>query len=107
MTATNLPSEIRPRHALEPGVVIWDTNRKYTTYWKVPYGGQWRMTARMGDGKYYSRQVEASAGRALTFACPVAGKLEYLILYLYDRNEETPPEVGTPMDIYREAIEGE
>lgn len=83
---------------------------EYTTKWKVPYSGLWRMTARFwdeerpGKSRYYSQQVEASAGSALTFTCPVSGKLEVLILYLYDRTEETPPEVGTPMDIYRETI---
>jgi hypothetical protein len=81
-----------------------EAGEKYTTQWRVPYSGLWRMTARMGKGTYFSQQMEASEGSALTFTCPVSGKLEYLILYLYDRTEETPPEVGTPMDIHRETI---
>jgi hypothetical protein len=31
--------------------------------------------------------------------------LEYLITYLYQRTDETPSDVSTPMDFYREAIE--
>ncbi|MFH1007945.1 MAG: hypothetical protein V1800_10665 [Candidatus Latescibacterota bacterium] len=74
------------------------------TQWTVPYAGQWRMTARMEGGNYYSQQVAASVGQALSFICPVAGNLEYLILYLYDRTAQTPARVGTPMDIYRDTI---
>jgi hypothetical protein len=80
---------------------------KYPCTWRPPYAGAWRMTARMGTGAYYSQQVVMDKGDEFVFACPVAGKLEYIILYLYDRTAETPPEVGTPMDIYREAIAGE
>ena len=77
---------------------------KYACSWRPPYAGQWRMTARMDTGKYYSLQVVMDKGGEFVFTCPVAGKLEYIMLYLYDRSEDTPPEVGTPMDIYREAI---
>ena len=31
--------------------------------------------------------------------------LEYLITYLVERTDETPSDVSTPMDNYREAIE--
>ena len=84
-----------------------EAGEEYTCTWRPPYAGKWRMTARMGTGKYYSQQVVMDEGDEFVFTCPVAGKLEYIILYLYDRTGETPPEVGTPMDIYREAIEQE
>ena len=41
-----------------------------------------------------------------TFTSPVSGKLEYLVMYLYDRTEETPKDISTPMDVYRETIGG-
>ncbi len=83
---------------------------KYTCKWKAPYAGKWRMTARFrddkapGKGRYYSKQVTMDKGGEFVFTCPVAGKLEHIILYLYDRTAKTPAKVGTPMDVYRETI---
>ncbi len=85
---------------------------KYTCKWKARYAGKWRMTARFrddkapGKGRYYSQQATMDKGGKFVFTCPAAGKLEYIILYLYDRTDKTPPEVGTPMDVYRETITG-
>ena len=81
-----------------------EAGEKYICTWRPLYAGKWRMTARMGTGAYYSQQVVMDKGDEFVFVCPVVGKLEYIILYLYDRTEKTPPEVGTPMDIYREPI---
>ena len=45
----------------------------------------------MGTGEYYSQRVVMDKGGEFVFVCPVAGKQEYIILYLYDRTGETPP----------------
>ena len=100
VVGTPLPGGKVAGRPVKPGETL-------TTQWKVPYAGKWRITARMEGPKYHSQQFEVLAGTPLTFTCPAAGKLEYLILYLYDRTDKTPREVGTPMDIYREAILGE
>ena len=90
-----------------------EAGEKYTCGWKAPYAGIWRMTARFwderepGQGRYHSQQVTIEEGDEFAFTCPVAGKLEYIVLYLYDRTEQTPPAMGTPVGIYREAIEEE
>jgi len=46
------------------------------------------------------------AGEKFTFKSPVAGTLDYLLIYLYDRTENTPNGVFTPMGVYRQAILG-
>jgi len=109
---------------------------KYTSQWKPPYPGVWRMTGRVTDGKsdyypdsgtpnksdpstVYSARVDdkhytntivvkQGAQNPFSFASPVAGRLEYVIMYLYDRTGQTPKDLATPMDIYREtqAING-
>jgi len=43
---------------------------------------------------------------SLTFESPATGELEYVLFYLYDRTEETPRELFTPMDILRETRGG-
>jgi hypothetical protein len=45
-------------------------------------------------------------GQQFTFTSPVAGTLDYLLMYLQDRNANTPSDVFTPMDVYRQAIQG-
>jgi len=46
------------------------------------------------------------AGQPFTFRSPVKGTLDYLLVYLWDRTEQTPKSLWTPMDVYREAVEG-
>ena len=90
--------------------------------WKPGYPGIWRTIAYIkmdekprflkGIGtrcEYYTQEVKIGPKPTaeFSFTCPVAGTLEYLITYLYDRTEDTPKEVSTPMDIYRQAIQGE
>jgi hypothetical protein len=105
---------------------------KYVSSWKPPYPGVWRMTGRVTDGKskyypdsgtpaesnpsvvrsaraddkYYTNTIVVKQGaeNRFTFTSPVEGELEYVIMYLYDRTDETPKGLHTPMDIYREAI---
>ncbi|MCK4625288.1 MAG: hypothetical protein KAV00_08265, partial [Phycisphaerae bacterium] len=38
------------------------------------------------------------------FKSPVTGRLEYVVVYLYDRTKRTPKNISTPMDVHREAI---
>jgi hypothetical protein len=107
---------------------------KHVSSWKPPYAGVWRMTGRVTDGKskYYPDSgtphesdpsvlrgarvdykhytntivVKQGAQNPFTFTSPVEGTLEYVIMYLYDRTDETPPDLSTPMDVYREAVLG-
>jgi len=104
---------------------------KYVSSWEPPYPGVWRMTGRVTDGKsqYYPDSgtpdksdpsvvhsgrvddkywtntilVKPGAKNPFTFTSPVEGKLEYVIIYLYDRTGQTPKDLATPIDIYREA----
>ena len=75
--------------------------------WVPTYPGKWRLTGRIDD-KYYTQEVRVTKDDITKdrffFTAPAAGTLEYLIFYLYDRTDETPAEISTPMDIYREAL---
>ncbi len=72
--------------------------------WSPTYPGKWRLTGRIGN-KYYTTTVTVSKADAkkseFTYKAPAGGELEYLIFYLYDRTDETPANVVTPMDIHR------
>lgn len=71
------------------------------------YPGKWRMIGCI-DGKYYTQKItvtKSDVGKSdFTFRCPAAGTLEYIVFYLYDRTDQTPKDVQTIMDIYRQAI---
>ncbi len=73
----------------------------YTTSFIPPIPGRWRISGRVG-GKYYTSDVYDGD---FTFTSPVSGKLEVVVMYLYDRTAATPAEVNTPMDIYRETVD--
>jgi hypothetical protein len=97
----------------------------YTSKWKPPYPGKWRMTVRVAEkkydqgykydgktkfpAKYLSKDVNISKSTIkaptnngnFTFKSPIDGVLDYVIMYMYDRTKETPKEVLTPMDQYR------
>jgi len=72
--------------------------------------GKWRLVACIED-RYYTVPITISAAQAastsLSFENPAMGNLEYVIFYLYDRTGETPKPVWTPIDIHREAVDGE
>jgi len=89
-------------HFEEVDQVIHETE-EYTSEWPTAYGGRWRLNARI-DGNYYTSELNVAAGRRLSFTSPVDGTLEYIIMYLYDRTGDTPPDITTPMDVYRESI---
>jgi hypothetical protein len=77
--------------------------------WRPMHPGQWRLVCRIG-GEFHT--VPVAIGRSdtartrLTFRAPASGRLEYVLFYLHDRSADTPAGFYTPMDIYREAIEG-
>ena len=80
----------------------------YTSSFTAPYSGKWRIFAVMSNDDHYITEYFAEAvvdqGENFTFTSPVNGTLEYIVMYMIDRTEETPPEVYTPMDIYKETI---
>lgn len=51
-------------------------------------------------------RVQMEAGQPFTFRRPVKGTLDYLLVYLWDRTDKTTKTLWTPMDVYRETIEG-
>jgi hypothetical protein len=58
-------------------------------------------------GRYVHTRVKiAKAGEPLVFRSPAAGMLDYVVVYLWDRTEQTPRSLWTSMDVYREAVEG-
>lgn len=75
--------------------------------WRPLYPGQWRLVARI-DGHYHTIPIRVAAPQttstSLTFDSPATGKLEYVLVYFYDRTEETPKDIWTPSGIYREAV---
>jgi len=76
--------------------------------WRPLYPGKWRLVACI-DAGYHTIPITITATRtlstSLSFDSPATGKLEYVLFYFYDRTDETPKHIWTPMDIYREAIE--
>ena len=86
----------------------------YTSKWKPPYPGHWRMTVRIAEKKYdqgfnYDGKTKFPAeyftkdvyDGKFTFKSPKDGRLDYVIMYMYDRTKDTPKDVFTPMDQYR------
>ncbi|MBL7153323.1 MAG: hypothetical protein ISS79_06375 [Phycisphaerae bacterium] len=76
--------------------------------WRPLYPGMWRLVASI-DGRYYTVTIIVTAAQtastSLTFDSPATGNLEYVLFYLYDRTEETPENIWTPVDIYRQAVQ--
>jgi len=75
--------------------------------WCPLYPGKWRLVASI-DGRYYTIPITVTAAQttstSITFDSPATGKLEYVLVYLYERTEQTPEDIWTPGDIYREAV---
>ncbi len=75
--------------------------------WHPLYPGKWRLVASI-DGQYHTVPItlteEQTNATSLTFESPASGTLEYVLFYLYDRTGETPDDISTPMDIYRETV---
>jgi hypothetical protein len=73
--------------------------------WRSMYPGKWRLVACI-DGRYHTVTIMVTAAQtastSLTFDSPATGNLEYVLFYLYDRTEETPENIWTPVDIYRQ-----
>ncbi len=74
--------------------------------WWPMYPGKWRMIGCV-DGKYHTQKITVTkddVGKSeFTFRSPLAGTLEYVVFYLYDRTDQTPKDVFTIMDIYRQS----
>ena len=80
----------------------------YQTKFSPPYPGKWRLIGRVND-TYYPSDVNVTKADVLnkkrfTFTSKVDGKLDYLLMYLFDRNKDTPENIYTPLDVYRQAI---
>ena len=72
----------------------------YQSTFTPPIPGLWRMSGRVNGEWYISNVVNGD----FKFTSPVSGKLDTLIMYLYDRTAATPADVNTPMDIYRDIM---
>lgn len=74
--------------------------------WHPLYPGKWRLVASI-DRQYHTVPITVTSEQAdstsLSFESPATGTLEYVLFYLHDRTDETPSDVWTPMDIYRQA----
>jgi hypothetical protein len=83
----------------------------YQTTFAPPYPGKWRLIARV-DQTYQATEVEVTkqdvaAHQKFSFTSHADGQLDYLLMYLRERNGDTPEEVYTPQDVYQEAILGQ
>lgn len=79
---------------------IYSSSGQYISDWEPPYPGRWRLTGRV-RGRYRTNDV---TGDHFAFACSWSGTFEYLFMYLYARTRDTPADIVTPMDIYRETL---
>jgi len=75
----------------------------YTTRFKAPYAGKWRIFWCISNETFLT-EADVDKGATFHFTSPKNGTLEYVVMYMYDRNEKTPKEIKTPMDVYRETI---
>jgi len=77
----------------------------YTSIHSPTIPGRWRMSGRVraadGSEQYYTQDVY---DQNFVFVSPISGTLEALALYLYDRTSETPSDITTPMDVYRDIM---
>ncbi len=79
----------------------------YQTDFRAMYPGEWKLVARMKDASEHyiqSRVRIDEAGQPFTFRSPTEGILDYIFVYLWDRAENTPKSLFTPMDVYREVV---
>jgi len=75
----------------------------YTSVRHPTIPGRWRISGRVraadGSEQYYTQDVY---DQNFVFVSPISGTLEAVALYLYDRTSETPSDITTPMDVYRD-----
>ncbi|MFH1268002.1 MAG: hypothetical protein ABIK89_19975 [Planctomycetota bacterium] len=84
----------------EPIKKIYSASGQYISDWKPAYPGVWRLAGHV-RGKY---RVNDARGDRFVFACSWSGTFDHLFMYLYARTEDTPAEIVTPTDVYREAL---
>lgn len=84
------------------------TGDSYTSTFTAPYAGLWRIAGVFADDEWSITnrvsEVTVAAGAHFTYVSPRDGTLEYLLVYMIDRSADTPTDVFTVMDIYRQAI---
>ncbi|MCL7413796.1 MAG: carbohydrate binding domain-containing protein [ANME-2 cluster archaeon] len=89
-------------HEESPNAAI-SAGGSYTSIRDLTIPGRWRMSGRVraadGSKHYYTQDVY---DQNFVFVSPIRGTLEALALYLYDRTSETPSDITTPMDVYRD-----
>jgi hypothetical protein len=102
----------------------------YTTKFAPPYPGKWRLIGRIENPdpaektrglpgekkivyetvkKFYGSTVnitkaDVAAKKTFTFTSKVGGELDYVLMYLRERNDDTPKNVYGVMDAYKGAI---
>ncbi len=81
--------------------VVYERSPIYNQPWKPSIMGIWRINARVGDD-VFTQEVDVKKPDDLFFLIPRTDFLEYILCYIYDRNELTPTYFTTPMDFYRE-----
>lgn len=94
-TWTRAYDRLLPYETVHPGV---------GSPWIPGYPGKYRITGCV-NGEYYTEEIDiVTPDVNFSFTSPVSGTLEYLIIYMYDSTVNTPGDLYTPMDIYRETI---
>lgn len=80
--------------------------RRAVGRFRPPLGHGQSLYSEESHGGCSRGQSELEAGQPFTFRAPLKGTLDYLLVYLWERTDATPKSVWTPMDVYREAVEG-
>jgi hypothetical protein len=84
--------------------ITFSRSPKYHDDWKPVYPAIYRLIGKI-DGNFHTQEVDVQdTSEPVEFNIPVTGTLEYVLIYMYDRNAKTPSDISTPMDIYRETI---
>lgn len=87
-------------------LITFSRSPRYHEDWTPLYPGIYRLIGRIDDN-FYTQEIDLmNINNPLEYTMPVSGNLEYVLIYMYDRNTNTPNTISTPMDIYHEAILG-
>ena len=87
-------------------LITFSRSPRYHEDWIPLYPAIYRLIGRIDDN-FYTQEIDlTNISNPLEYSMPVSGNLDYVLIYMYDRNTNTPDTISTPMDIYREAILG-
>ena len=87
--------------------ITFSRSPKYHDEWKPVYPAVYRLIGKI-NGDFYTQELDVTDINApVEFTMPVAGTLDYVLIYMYDRNANTTSDISTPMDIYRETIQAD